>query len=322
MSSDTPARPLRRRVSRLNILLVLVGIAGAVTACFVRLDVDPALLEAKYATGPSRFVAAAGIRFHITDRGQGPAVVLLHGQSINLEAWAPAAELLAADHRVVSVDLPGHGLTGPDPQARYSLAAMAESLDALMAALGVTRFALAGNSLGGGVALRYALAHPQKLDALILVDAVGDPDMMPGPLPFRLAATALIGDLIRWFTPQWSVRAVLADTFGDPSKLTDDIVTSTYELLVRAGNRAAQRQTLMGAVDPEIGARIAKIATPTLVLWGRRDSWIPPSNADWFAAHLPNVTMRKFEGLGHMPMLEDPATTVAAMEEFLHGLGD
>ena len=308
----------KRRISRLNIALVLIGIAGAVTACFVRLDVDPAPLEAKYATGPSRFVEAAGIRFHITDRGRGPVLVLLHGQAINLLAWEPAANLLAADHRVISIDLPGHGLTGPDPEGRYTLAQMAESIDALMVALGIDRFALAGNSLGGGVALRYALAHPDKLDALILVDAVGGPATSPGPLAFRLEGAAIIGNLMQWFTPQWSVRFVLADTFGDPSKMTDGEVESTYELLLRAGNRTAERQTLMGALDTEISARIGEIATPTLVLWGSRDTWIRPEDARWFGDHLRNASVTILDGLGHMPMLEDPATTSAAMETFLH----
>lgn len=299
-------------------LIAGAGAFGAiVAAAHVRLDVDAAPLEVKYATPPSRFVTAAGIRFHIRDRGQGPVLVLLHGQAINLYAWEPAAKLLAADHRVISVDLPGHGLTGPDPQGRYALAQMAESIDALMVVLGIPRFALAGNSLGGGVALRYALAHPDKLDALILVDAVGGPATSPGPLAFRLQGASLIGALMQWFTPQWTVRLVLADTFGNPARLTDDEVTSTYELLLRSGNRNAGRQTLLGALDPEIATRIAQIATPTLVLWGSRDTWIRPDDARWFGMHLPNASVVILDGPGHMPMLEDPEASTAAMEKFL-----
>lgn len=294
------------------------GVLGiAVAAAHLRLDVDAAPLEAKYAAPPSRFVTAAGIRFHIRDRGQGPVLVLLHGQAINLYAWEPAAKLLAADHRVISIDLPGHGLTGPDPLGRYTLAGMAESIDALMTALGVSRFALAGNSLGGGVAARYALAHPDRLDALILVDAVGGPATAPGPMAFRLEAATVIGALMQWFTPQWTVRWVLADTFGDPSRMTDDEVTSTYELLLRKGNRTAGRQTLLGALDPDVAARIGEIRTPTLVLWGSRDTWIGPDDARWFGAHLPDAAVTVLDGLGHMPMLEDPMTATAAMEEFL-----
>lgn len=298
-----------------------VAFGAIVTAAHVRLDVAAAPLEAKYATPPSRFVEAAGIRFHIRDRGQGPVLVLIHGQAINLYAWEPAAKLLAANHRVISIDLPGHGLTGPDPQGRYTLAQMAESIDALIVALGIDRFTLAGNSLGGGVALRYALAHPGKLEALILVDAVGGPATSPGPLAFRLEGARIIGDLMQWFTPQWTVRLVLADTFGDPRRMTDEEVDSTYDLLLRSGNRAAERQTLLGAMDPEIATRIGEIATPTLVLWGSRDTWISPDDARWFGSHLRNAEVTILDGLGHMPMLEDPATTTAAMEKFLGAHG-
>jgi pimeloyl-ACP methyl ester carboxylesterase len=298
------------------------GAFGAmVAAAHIRFDVPAAPLEAKYAMPPSRFVQAGGIRFHIRDRGEGPVLVLLHGQAINLYAWEPAAKLLAADHRVISIDLPGHGLTGPDPQARYTLAQMAESIDALMEELGIARFALAGNSLGGGIALRYALAHPDKLDALVLVDAVGGPATSPGPLAFRLQGAAIIGQLMQWFTPQWTVRLVLADTFGDPRRLTDDEVASTYELLLRSGDRAAGRQTLLGALDPGIAARIGEIKTPTLVLWGSRDTWISPDDAHWFGAHLAHASVSILDGLGHMPMLEDPVATTAAMETFLRGQG-
>lgn len=295
-------------------------VAAAVTAVHIRFDVDPAALERKYAGPPSRFVEAGGVRFHIRDRGAGPVLVLLHGWSINLRAWEPAARLLAADHRVISVDLPGHGLTGPDPQGRYSLSGMAGSLDALMVALGVDRFALAGNSLGGGVALSYALEHPEKLDALVLVDAVGDPDMGPAPPAVEAVAADALGDLMQWFTPQWIVRIALATTFGDPAKLTDAEVESTYELMLRAGNRAASRQALMGALDPAIAQRIGDIETPVLVLWGSRDSWIAPRDAGWFGAHLPHASVDILDGLGHMPMLEDPEATVAAMEGFLRRL--
>lgn len=320
---STPATRPRRKYSRLNIVLVLLGIAGAGTACFVRLDVDPAALEARYGSDPSsHFVTASGIRFHYTDRGVGPVVVLLHGQSINLLAWQPAAELLAADHRVISIDMPGHGLTGPDPQARYTPAGLASSIDALMVALGIDHFALAGNSLGGGVALSYAHAYPQKLDSLILVDALGAPPSGPMPLIFRLQAANVLGELIQWFTPQWMVRLALADTFGDPSKLTDAEVGSTYDLLLRPGNRPAERETLRGAAGFDASGWVGTVNTPTLVLWGTRDSWIWPVDAQWFGSHLPDVKVQTFDGLGHMPMLEDPRDTVAAMESFLTPRGD
>ncbi len=299
------------------VVLVLVAAGIAIGACFFRLDRDPASLEARYATPPSRFVAAGGIRFHIRDRGQGPPLVLLHGQSANFVAWEAAATLLAADHRVVSLDLPGHGLTGPDPAERYSPAELAQSLDALVTALGLTRFALAGNSLGGGIAAEYALAHPEKLSVLLLLDPVGAPILGPRPTAFAAQTIPIVGPLIHWFTPPWTVRPVLATTYADPSRLTPEVARAFYDLLRRAGNRDAQYKTLLGAVHTTLPNRLAGIAVPTLLLWGDRDSWIPPRHATWFASHVPGIKVKMLAGLGHQPMLEDPVTTVAAMREFL-----
>ncbi len=312
----------RRSVNWLNAALVVIAAGLAIGASMLRFDRSPAALEAQYAGPDSRFVTADGIRFHITDRGQGPVLLLLHGQSANFSVWEAAAMRLAADHRVINVDLPGHGLTGPDPQGRYALPLLAESIGALADALGLSRFTLAGNSLGGGVALEYALLHPERLDALVLVDAVGAPVTSSGPLAFRLELVPVVGQLAAWFTPQWIVRLALADTFGDPSRLTDAEVAEFYDLYLRAGNRQAELHTLAGAIDPTLPDRVPMIATPTLVLWGDRDTWVPPADAAWFGAHLPHATVVMLPGLGHQPMFEDPATTAAAMESFLRPRGD
>ncbi|MEP7241066.1 MAG: alpha/beta fold hydrolase [Devosia sp.] len=305
----------------LFLLVVVLGLVAIVAIAFVRFDRVPAQLEAKYAGPPSRFVEAGGIRFHIRDRGTGPALVLLHGQSANFMVWEPAAERLARHRRVISVDMPGHGLTGPDPVARYGVAQMADSLDALVVALGLERFALAGNSLGGGVSEEYALAHPDRLTALLLLDPIGPP--IVASWLSRLLAVLIFGTgaVFHGFTPRWMIRIILSTAFGDRSRMTAADVDSIYELLLRAGNRDAQRQTIAGALDPTLPGRIGGITPPTLLIWGSRDSWISPRHADWFAALLNGLTVQIFEGIGHQPMLEDAAATVAAMESFLDAHG-
>ncbi len=303
------------------VVLVLVVAGLATAACFFRFDRDPAPLEAEYATPPSRFVTAGGIRFHIRDRGEGPVLVLLHGQSANFVAWEDAAALLAKEHRVISVDMPGHGLTGPDPAERYSPADLARSLDALVTALGLTRFALAGNSLGGGVAEEYALAHPEKLSVLLLLDPLGAPVLGPRPSAFAAQTIPVIGPLVRWFAPPWIVRPILATTYADPRRLTAPVARAFALLLLRAGNRAAQYKTLLGAVHTTLPARIAGITTPTLLIWGSRDSWISPRHAAYMVAQIPGIELKMLDGLGHQPMLEDPAATVAAMAPFLAAHG-
>jgi len=172
----------------------LIGVLAAF-GLLVALGVSPdrlaAEVEARYATPPSQFVTVDGLRVHYRDRGAGPAIVLLHGSHSSLFTWEGWAAALSPEHRVISLDLPGHGLTGPDPQGRYSIAEMADFLDRFLAAIKVERFSLAGNSMGGGVAWHYALAHPDRVDRLILVDAYAYPQPLPGML--RLFTLPLVG---------------------------------------------------------------------------------------------------------------------------------
>ncbi|UCH10746.1 MAG: alpha/beta fold hydrolase, partial [Fidelibacterota bacterium] len=112
---------------------------------------------------------------HIRDQGTGPAVVLLHGMFSSLHTWDGWVEALQDSFRMIRLDLPGFGLTGPRPDADYSLSEYVGFMDALLDELGVERAILVGNSLGGGIAWEYSLAHPSRVEGLILIDAVGYP---------------------------------------------------------------------------------------------------------------------------------------------------
>jgi pimeloyl-ACP methyl ester carboxylesterase len=297
--------------------LALILVSAGLTASMIRLDADPAALEATYATPPSRFVTAGGIRFHIRDRGNGPVIVLIHGQSANLFGWDAWADDLARDHRVIAVDLPGHGLTGPDPQSRYSWAGLATSLGELTDELGLDRFVLVGNSLGGAVSLSYALVRPRQVAALVLLDAIGAPREEPKPPIFEAYATPVLGQALTFLTPEWIVRQSLESTYGDPAIVTDAEVTQFQAMMLRAGNREAARQIVAYVPDGEIERRIGELTMPVLIMWGGRDAWTLPKYAGWFDAHLPNAEVVMFDDLGHMPQVEDPARTVGALRDFL-----
>jgi len=283
----------------------------------VRFDLDPGELEVTYASPPSRFVEAGGIRFHVRDRGQGAAVVLVHGQSANLFVWEGWAERLAQHYRVVSLDLPGHGLTGPDPRGGYLWPELAASLSALIEELDLGRFVLVGNSLGGAVSLEYALREPNRLAGLVLVDTIGPPRPEPRPLIFEAYATPVLGNALAHLTPRWLVRANRADTYGPTSKFSNEGVERFQAMMRRAGNRRAAREIVAQAFDPSIPRWIGSISTPTLVLWGAEDTWTPVRDAAWLGERLPNAEVHILPGLGHMPMAEDPEGTLPPMRAFL-----
>jgi pimeloyl-ACP methyl ester carboxylesterase len=301
-----------RRVALALLAVVLV----ALTAGF-RSDRDPSLLEARYATAPSRFVEVDGLRVHYRDRGAGPAVVLVHGSNSSLFTWEGWAEALAVDHRVVTLDMPGHGLTGPDAKGRYAAAEMADLVDAFATTIGLDRFVIGGNSMGGSVAWHYAILHPTRVQGLILVDSAGLPRLEPPPFGFRLTASPVLGPIVRWVTPRFIVAASVRDAYGDPSRASDATIERYDELMLREGNREATRARFARPSGDGLEARLGEIHVPTLILWVSRDRWILPKYGEQLRDRIPGAKLVMLDGLGHVPMEEDPVASVAPVKEML-----
>jgi pimeloyl-ACP methyl ester carboxylesterase len=257
---------------------------------------------------------------HCVDAGTGPPVVLLHGIAASHQSFTGWIDELSGTYRVIAVDLPGHGLTGPDPQGRYSWREMAGLVHGLAAALELDRFVLCGNSLGGAVAAELALMHPDRVQALVLIAAIGAPPAGPMPPPLKAMARPLLGRLLSWMTPRFVVRQVLASTYADPERLTDAEVDAAYHLTRRAGNRRAARQVLLRGPRQGLADRIGNLSVPVLILWGAEDSWLPVSRAEWFADRIGDARIVRFDHLGHLPMAEDPRVTAEALRAFLAGL--
>jgi pimeloyl-ACP methyl ester carboxylesterase len=283
----------------------------------VRRDLPADEASARWARPPSKFVAVDGMRVHVRDQGTGPVVVLLHGANDSLFTWDGWVHELAGDHRVVTLDLPGHGLTGPHPEGRYSHADYAELVDHLMTALGVERFSLGGNSMGGQVAATYAILHPERVEKLIIVDATGLHREEPRPFVFRLFALPVVGSLFEVVTPRFVVAASVRDVFGDPAKVTDALIDRYHDLLLREGNRAATRTRATLPTEELAPVRLATLKMPVLILWGRKDRWVLPKYAERWRDAIAGAKLVWFDDLGHVPMEEDPVATARAAREFL-----
>jgi len=308
--------PSVSRWIRRGALIILIAVVACALA-FLRADRPAAEVAARRGTPPSTFIDVDGMRVHVRDRGAGPAIVLLHGSNASLFTWEGWARELASDHRVIAFDLPGHGLTGPHPADRYSHADMAEFVDHVVVALGVDRFTLAGNSMGGYVAVLYALAHPGKVDHLVLVDSRGLPSEEPQPLVFRITGWPVVGRLFEAITPRFVVAANVRAVYGDPAKVSEENIDLYYDLLLRAGNRRAMRVRLSMQDDHLDVARLRDLAMPVLILWGARDRWVLPKYGARFHDAIPGSTLVVLDGLGHIPMEEDPVATAAAVRKFL-----
>ncbi len=299
---------------------LLVAVGGALALSYAP-DRPPEALMTRWAPAPSQLLALQGMAVHIRDvgpRDDPVPIVLLHGTAASLHTWDGWAAALAGQRRVITVDLPGFGLTGPEPKGDYRIERYVQFVVGLLDTLGVKRCVLGGNSLGGEIAWNAALAAPDRVERLILVDAVGYPlDFFDLPLGFQIALIPGLDRLTEIVLPRPLVAASVRGVYGDASRVTGDIVDRYYELALRAGNRRALAQRLRQADNADRGARIRAIAQPTLILWGVRDRLIPPAHGERFARDIPRSQLVRFADLGHVPQEEDPARTVAEVKRFL-----
>jgi pimeloyl-ACP methyl ester carboxylesterase len=280
-------------------------------------DKPRAALETKYATPPSQFLVVDGVRLHVRDSGStdAPAVILLHGFGSSLHTWEGWAQLLDADYRVVRFDLPGFGLTGPDPTEDYTDARSIDILIGLMNQLGISRASIIGNSMGGRIAWTFAALHPTRVNKLVLIapDGFASRGHAYGVEP----KVPLTARLLPYFLPMALVRASLRPAYGDPAAMTDARLERYRDMLLAPGVRKAiiQRMKQNILVEPE--PFLQSIRAPTLLLWGQMDHVVPITNAADYERAVPHAKIVSFAGLGHLPQEEAPASTVAEIRAFL-----
>ncbi|MBC8057455.1 MAG: alpha/beta fold hydrolase [Rhizobiales bacterium] len=257
-----------------------------------------------------------GWRLHVRDTGpkSAPAVILLHGFGASLHTWEAWARALAVDRRVIRFDLPGSGLSWPDPAGDYSDPRTLQLLIALMDRLGVPRASLVGNSIGGRIAWRFAAAQPARVEKLVLVspDGFASPgfayDKPPG-VPFALKA-------MRYALPEPLLRMNLAPAYADKAVLTDALAQRYHDLMLAPGARDAMLARMAQTVLVDPLPLLRTIKAPTLLLWGERDALIPFANSADYLKAIPGSRLVMLPGVGHLPQEEAPGS-VAAVREFL-----
>ncbi len=283
-------------------------------------DIPLAELSRKYANENSAFVDVAGMRVHYRDEGNGQIpLVLLHGTGASLHTWDAWTETLGHDFRVIRLDLPGFGLTGPAPSDDYTIQAYVQYLDEFAQALELETFHLAGNSLGGQIAWNYASRHPDRVMRLILLDPAGLPkdQATTTSTVLRLARVPVLNKLLTSMTPRSLVEQSLIEVYADPRKVSPELVDRYFELSRRPGNRQAfVSRALDYALDED--ASLAGVSQPTLILWGAEDRWIPVADAQGFADGIKNTRLIIYPGVGHVPMEEHPGPTARAALSFLN----
>ena len=306
------AKFFRRKSFLIPAVFLLVLVAFLLS--LLRPDISDAELLPIYAPDPSRFLEVKGVRVHYRDEGRGPVLLLVHGTFSSLHTWEGWTQKLKNRFRIVRLDIPGHGLTGHAPGEDYTIQGYISFLDAFANALHLNRFHLAGNSLGGLIAWNYTVAHPGKVDRLILIDSAGF--RRGSPPPIFLLARSVLGSYLRYATPEFLVRWNLKSVYGNPALAKDETLKRYYDLVRRQGNRDAFMKRLEQIQFTDTSS-LTGIKNRTLILWGAKDPWINPSMARDFLKAIKNSHLILYPDAGHVPMEEIPDQTAEDAEVFL-----
>ena len=306
----------------LKFLLVLIVIASvALTVFWFARPADVSFDEVRAGvpnSDYSHFVEIDGVRIHYQEKGTGTPLVLIHGYTSSTYSWKEVFEPLSKSFRVIAVDLKGFGFSGK-PDGDYTRRAQAILVAHLLEHLKIDKAWLCGNSMGGEVALNVAVANPQRVAGLILIDSAGvevpgEGSLAPGYLLLPVVGRVLVALSL---TSDKLVRQGLEKSFYDQAKVTDDRVANYYRpLKTRGGQLAALRartQWSMFPIEPDLG----KITVPTLILWGAHDQLIPLAAGYKMNSLIKASKLVIFEDCGHLPQEEMPARTIDEMTRFI-----
>ena len=274
-------------------------------------------LQARYLAAPGDLVPVGPWRLHVRDSGPkgAPAVLMLHGFGGSLHSWEVWAQALSTSHRVIRFDLPGHGLSEPDPAGDYTDARSIQLTLALMDQLGVARASIVGHSIGGRIAWTFAARHPERTDRLVLVapDGFASPGFEYG----RATEVPAVLGLMRHVLSKAVLRMNLEPAYANPQSLTDELTTRYHDLMLAPGARDAMFKRLQQTVLTDPRPLLGAINAPTLLVWGEADAMIPVANAQDYLRALKNSRLVTFPAVGHLPQEEAAQASLGAVRDFL-----
>ena len=308
----------------LRILGVVVALLVIAFLIFRVPDTDRDAMRAKYGGEPSQFITLAnGQEVHLRDEGprDGLPIILLHGSAADLHTWQSWVDDLKADYRVIRYDQIGHGLTGPSVDGTYALGDFTRDVEQVANHLGLERFVLGGNSMGGWITVGYALDHPDRLAGIVLVDASGSPVRRTsgsgGNTGFSIATTPVLNQGMRFITPRSIIERSLSQSVSNQEIVTPEAVDRYWELLRYPGNRAATIERFATQRVVYSDESIRGLLMPALILWGEEDALTPVEAASWYHERLPSSELKVYPNIGHLPHEEAPKASLTDLRAWL-----
>lgn len=305
-------------IQSLKIFAILLTGAFLLSSCDA--DIPFAALKVKYQKSNSAFIDIDGMPVHYIVEGKlddSLPIVFIHGTSASLHTWDTLSSLLKANKKIIRFDLPAFGLTGPNRLNQYNFNFYNQFIDELLLKLNVSKCIVAGNSLGGSIAWNYAIASPDKVKKLILLDASGYPKKdEKGSLGFKLAGIPVLNQALKHISPISLIRKSLEDAFYNKSLVTEQMVEQYHDMLLREGNRGAVLELFQHPMKPD-ATKIKTITQPTLIIWGKEDQLISYKNAALFKQDILDSRVLVLDKVGHIPMEEAPNQVATAIIEFI-----
>ncbi len=305
------------------VLLMLGALGGCSSWGFGHKPLDE--LKTRYETKESRYVDINGTEVHYRIEGNpdGPTLILIHAVLASMQTWDGWVNNLKDNYRIVRLDMPGCGLTGPFVNSDdYSPEALESFFNDFVNKLGLDHFYLAGNSQGAMVAWMYALDHPEHVDKMVLIQPIGYPQKLP-PI-INMMTTPVIRDFGYIAAPKYLVTTVAREVYADPDRLNDRIIERYFDLEQRKGNRIAMLKTLIElrkiARTDRYAKMIPNIKTSTLIEWGERDKFLPKQVLINWHRDLPKAPIVIYPWGGHVTMEEVPMQTSRDADRFFQGL--
>ena len=262
------------------------------------------------------------MNYRVVGNPDGETLLLVHGGGASMGDWGPWIDNLGERYKVITVDMPNHGLSDPLPADKVNTVEFSKKIESFVDTLGLNDFAIAGHSFGGETVLHYVTRNPARIKGLILVASGGYQPEMPEDGPERdlleLSESPLATRLMSYYGTRTGVAESLPTYFYDKSAITDDFVDRIFSLMRYEKNRGSMIHMIVNAAkDYKVVNGIQTIQIPTLVLWGDKDGVAVPEHGHRFDQDIPDSTLKMYPDIGHMIMQEATEQSLRDVNEFL-----
>tara|TARA_B100000965_G_scaffold176477_1_gene147198 strand:+ start:58 stop:981 length:924 start_codon:yes stop_codon:yes gene_type:complete len=298
----------------------------------IYLDIPKNEIIAKHANESSKFLELSdGSLIHLRDEGnkKGKVILLIHGFNGSLFNYEPMVPFLTDEYRVISLDLPAHGLTGAVKSDLYSHEGFEKVIGEVVKLLGINKFYFVGHSMGGMIAWRYALKHLDQLNGLIII---GSPfianeeeykdfqSVNAPPAAFEIIESKFFRRALEYVTPRLLVKEGVSQTVYDQSIVTDELVDQFHDIILMEGTRLAIGMLVEDHEDDFIANPndLKNISIPSLILHGEEDNLVDIRFVEHFIDQIPNVRLISYPNVGHMPPMEIPALLAQDIRGFIN----